>query len=191
MTYREKVNGRLVDTWTRDEPDWRGGCSLIAMMFLAGLIIGFIMGTHVAPMPAPATTPQPDASVLTGSVGARTQVRPSASPEQTSAQLSGIGSPLEGRKGIIAQATIGGPNYLAIPIGPGHLVKICGPAACLTLRSTDAGPNHERLVAGRIADVALGHWKTICGLPQSRGTCRGSWQTLDSPPLPATDTELP
>jgi len=32
-----------------------------------------------------------------------------------------------------------GPAYLAIPIGPGHRVRVCGPADCIDLVSTDAG----------------------------------------------------
>jgi hypothetical protein len=100
------------------------------------------------------------------------------------APQSGIGSPLEGRRGIIAQAVGHGSDYLAVPIGPGRLVRLCA-VKCLTMVSTDAGPNRQKLKAGRIADVALGAWLTICGKPQSAGTCVGRWETVDE--LPATD----
>lgn len=182
MTQLNRVDGKTVTFWDKQpEPDWRSGLTLLVVVFVVGLIVGIIVGTGQPSRSAPVTTPRPDASEATGSVGAAAQARPSASPEPTGA----VGSPAEGRQGIIAYATIGGPGYLAIPIGPGHLVTICGPAACWTTVSTDAGPNHERLLAGRIADVAVGQWERICGQQRTAGTCRGRWYTTEQ--LPATD----
>ena len=68
-----------------------------------------------------------------------------------------------------------GPAYLAIPIGPGHRVTVCGPADCVELVSTDAGPDLERQREGRIADVAVGLWERICGVDRRFGGCPGSW----------------
>jgi len=68
-----------------------------------------------------------------------------------------------------------GAAYLAIPIGPGHRVTVCGPADCVELVSTDAGPDLERQREGRIADVAVGLWERICGVDRRFGGCPGSW----------------
>lgn len=182
-----RVEGRHVTVWDRDEPTgWRSGCALLATTFIVGFLFGFFLSA-AASRPASATTPQPVNSP-TGSVGAAAQVQPSTSPVPSEApQLANVRT---GRTGIIAYADESlGVGYLAIPIGPGHLVTICGPAACWTTISTDAGPAPERLRAGRIADVAVGWWERICGLPRTRGTCRGSWQLAIN--LPATDTETP
>lgn len=78
-------------------------------------------------------------------------------------------------------------DYLALPIGPGHLVRVCGPARCLTLVSTDAGPNRQSLLAGRIADVSVELFRKLSGLPASAGLFRGSWRLTI--PLPETSTE--
>jgi hypothetical protein len=191
VTQLHRVDGKTVSFWDKEppQPDWRSGLGLLVAAFIAGLVFGFIFGAGQPSRQAPATTPQPS------SAGAQRSSVPAPSPTaagqvgvtDTSPEPTGaVGSVAEGRHGIIAYATIGGPGYLAIPIGPGHLVKICGPAACWTTVSTDAGPNHERLLAGRIADVAVGQWERICGRSRTRGTCVGTWQTVDVP-LPATD----
>jgi hypothetical protein len=181
----QKVDGKTVTTWDyADEIDWRSGCGLLSAVFVIGIVVGFIVGANLPPQSAPATVPEPSTADVQRSAvsdytlptAAGVEGIADASPEPTGE----VGSVAEGRKGIIAYATIGGPSYLAIPIGPGHRVKICGPAACWTTVSTDAGPNHERLVAGRIADVAVGQWERICGLPRTSGTCRGSWHTVDA-----------
>ena len=83
-----------------------------------------------------------------------------------------------GRQGLIAWADLG-PAYLAIPLGPGHRVTICGPGGCLETVSTDAGPNRAMLKTGRIADLAPGLWEVVCGLPRSRGLCEGTWTVVE------------
>ena len=80
------------------------------------------------------------------------------------------------RQGIVNWAGAShGPAYLALPIGPGHRVELCGPAGCLTLVSTDAGPDRERQRAGRIADLAVGLWESISGVPRGYGGFVGTW----------------
>jgi hypothetical protein len=64
-----------------------------------------------------------------------------------------------------------GPAYLALPIGPGHKVELCGPGGCLVMVSTDIGPSLAMQRAGRAADLAVEAWEYICGLPRSRGLC--------------------
>lgn len=97
----------------------------------------------------------------------------------------------QGRTGTITHMGAGYPaSYLALPIGAGHRVRICGPARCLTLTSTDAGPDRAMLQAGRIADVSVQTFESLCGCPSSRGTFQGSWKLVGpSIPLPETSTE--
>jgi hypothetical protein len=93
----------------------------------------------------------------------------------------------EGREGVIAHTGSSTP-YLAIPLGPGVRVRICA-ERCLTLTSTDAGPNHDMLVAGRIADVDTATFEYLCQCPASQGLVHGRWfLAID---LPATDTFTP
>ena len=41
---------------------------------------------------------------------------------------------------------------------------------------------------GRIADLAIGQWLKISGLPASRGLVAGSIERVGAPKLPPTDT---
>jgi len=98
----------------------------------------------------------------------------------------------EGREGIVTHMGAGFPaDYLAIPIGPGVTVTICGPAQCLVRTSTDAGPSRASLEAGRIADVSVELFRELCGCDESRGWFRGSWHVGGDRHVvpPATDTE--
>jgi hypothetical protein len=85
------------------------------------------------------------------------------------------------RSGILAFADESfGPDYLAIPAGPGHRVEICGPGGCETLTSTDAGPDAAALARGRIADLALVRFAHVCGFSgvdetRRRGLCQATW----------------
>lgn len=103
-------------------------------------------------------------------------------------------SPHVGRDGAIAHTGSTTP-YLAIPLGPGVRVRICGPAACITATSTDGGPNRAMLLAGRIADLDIPRWERVCGVPASAGLCQGSWRVVgaEAPRVtpPPTDTEPP
>jgi hypothetical protein len=93
----------------------------------------------------------------------------------------------EGREGTIAHSG-SSSFYLAIPLGPGVRVRICA-ERCLTLTSTDAGPNREMLLAGRIADVDMRTFEFLCQCPASQGLVHGRWfLAID---LPATDTLTP
>lgn len=177
-----------------------GRINLLAIVIagISGLIIGLCIHATVfaaAPRSAPPTahleTPPALAVVSAPSPGPSVVPPPLAAPVVLD-DGGGIDSAAvglsHGRTGIIAQATGHGPDYLAIPIGPGHLVTICGPGDCWTTVSTDGGPNHEMLVAGRIADVAVGHWVDICGVPAVFGLCDGSWIEVDGQvTVPPTD----
>lgn len=194
------------------------GLAWIVGAVLAALLIAHL-ARDAAPRSAPdPTAPQPGASVATGSVGAPAQVqvgasgpRPSGAPTsepgaierpgqgETSRGSSIVGAPADtriagrldpaiGREGDIAHSGSRTP-YVAIPLGPGIRIRVCGPADCLEVTSTDAGPNHDMLVAGRIMDLDIGRWEQVCGVPATFGLCPGSWIRVTGPQLtpPATD----
>ena len=95
------------------------------------------------------------------------------------------------RSGVISHMGSGYPDsYLALPIGRGHTVRLCGPAACRTMTSNDVGPD-QRVHPDRIADVSARVFEELCGVPASAGLCRGSWTLVDDAlpdKLPETDT---
>ena len=62
-----------------------------------------------------------------------------------------------------------GHGYLALPEGKGHRVRICGDGGCLTMTSTDAGPDKAMQRAGRVCDLNDWAWAKVTGLPLSRG----------------------
>lgn len=69
-------------------------------------------------------------------------------------------------KTAYGKASTYGPGYagfLALPEGPGILVEVCGPAGCIIRRSNDAGPNLAMQRAGRIIDLNVSDFETICG----------------------------
>jgi len=179
---------------------------LIAAAFAAGYLARDVLA---APRPALTTTPPPGASGAIGSVDASARERPGTSSAPTGAPpvrralepetaqdgpspegprvlapMTGGGSLARGRTGILAYASRAhGATYLAIPIGPGHRVTICAAATgrCLERTSTDAGPNRERLQAGRIADVSFVDFAWLCSCdPAAVGTIRGSWRLASS-----------
>lgn len=68
-----------------------------------------------------------------------------------------------------------GSRYLALPAGPGVRVRICGPVACVTRISTDAGPSLSMQRHGRIADLSRMDFARICGCrPEAAGLVRVS-----------------
>ncbi len=84
-----------------------------------------------------------------------------------------------------------GSSYLAMRLPRGTLVTITGPGGSWTARVNDYGPS-SKIVPARIADIAVGHWAHVCGLPPSAGLCRVS-VTLGAgapvPTAPATDVD--
>lgn len=84
-----------------------------------------------------------------------------------------------------------GPDYLALPDGPGHRVTICGPAACITRTSTDAGPDKAMQRAGRVADLSFRDFGIVCGCdPWTVGLVRVTVSRETLATLPPTDTVL-
>lgn len=81
-----------------------------------------------------------------------------------------------------------GPRYLALPDGPGLTVTICGPAACVTRTSTDAGPDLAMQRKGRIADLSFADFATVCGCtPRLIGTVEVTIQDGAGVTPPPTD----
>lgn len=96
---------------------------------------------------------------------------------------------LRTRQGTLWQAVGHGSRYLAIPEGPGHRVRIIGPAGAVTVTSTDAGPALFRQRQGRIGDLALGLWARVCGRSRiPRGYCDATIVYGNVPAVPPTDT---
>lgn len=107
-------------------------------------------------------------------------VRPGGNPQPTGA----VGAALIG--GVLSYvAPRYGPEYLALPFPRGTVAEICGPADCVLRRSTDFGPD-QRVHPDRIADLSAADWQVVCGLPLSRGTCRGTVE-LEPPVDPSDD----
>lgn len=82
-----------------------------------------------------------------------------------------------------------GDRYLALPEGPGVLVEVCGNAACVTRRSTDAGPDLAMQRQGRVVDLNAYDFERVCGCPASVGLIEVTVEYLAEIELPATDTE--
>lgn len=91
------------------------------------------------------------------------------------------------REGVVSYVDGAGSDYLALPIGRGHTVELCGPASCRVMTSTDIGP-HQGIHPDRIADVGPSTFRELCGCPSSRGLFRGSWSVVPTITLPPTDT---
>ncbi|HTR71886.1 MAG TPA: hypothetical protein VMH41_16875 [Mycobacteriales bacterium] len=76
------------------------------------------------------------------------------------------------RRGI---ASTYGPKYserwVALPDGPGWRFRVCGAGGCETLISTDAGPDKAEQRAGRIVDLPVGAFESVCGVPWTMGLC--------------------
>jgi hypothetical protein len=96
-------------------------------------------------------------------------------------------------QGIASQADEShGANYLAMREPRGTRARICGAGDCLTLTVNDYGPS-ARIRPRRVADIAVGHWERITGLPRSRGLGQVTVTILSrphgpAPTLPPTDT---
>jgi hypothetical protein len=99
----------------------------------------------------------------------------------------------EVREGIASTYGNGYEGYLALPEGPGHRVRVCGPAACIVRTSNDAGPSLAMQRAGRIVDLDATDFNAVCGCRwQTVGLVKVTVEYLDSGPrstLPPTDTE--
>ena len=107
---------------------------------------------------------------------------PSLPPVPRMAAVRSSGTPQRGQAVGSAASTTGtastyGPGYdgyLALPIGPGHRVRICGAGGCVVAVSNDAGPSLAMQRLGRIVDLDVATFERVCGVPWTRGLCRVS-----------------
>lgn len=82
-----------------------------------------------------------------------------------------------------------GRDYLAMRLPRGTRVTLSGPGGTWHAVVNDYGPARR---TGRIADIAVGRWEDICGVPRSLGLCRVTaviTRRDASPTLPPTDVE--
>jgi hypothetical protein len=138
-----------------------------------------------------ASGPEPSGAPHDEAIPRTRGIEPATTPDP--AHQAAVGAPQNlhprvGREGDIAHSGSRSP-YVAIPLGPGIRIRVCGPADCITVTSTDAGPNRASLLAGRIMDLDIGRWERVCGMPARFGLCPGSWVRVgaSSPTLPPTD----
>ena len=117
-----------------------------------------------APTERPAATSRPTAPPPTP----RPTAKPTPKPRQVAPRASGrVVSGVASRMGPAFPS-----SYLALPRGAGITVRICGAGGCVTMRSTDAGPDLAMQRAGRVADLSDAVWQAVCGLPLSAGLCK-------------------
>ena len=212
-----RVGGELLDErayriglvdGAASHPLWRRIIAAIVGAFIAGLLIGrLIVPVSAAPRPAQpvisgAAIEAGATGNLAGQIGAPLQDRdPARSGEYASgAPTSDSGTAIA--SGIVAYAAPAlGDRYLALPGGPGSLVRICTngsaniprniPARCLERTSTDAGPTLSMQRAGRIADVSFADFAWLCRCdPPDVGLLVATieWIRPELTP-PATETE--
>lgn len=160
------------------------GLLAIVVGFLLGALIGSIVTIAVVnAAPRPAQLDMPPAGppgAPSGEATSRTrEVEPATTPDlvpqasggapfiSPAADLSpppAITEPPAVEGGIASFVDpVFGPRYLALPEGPGHRVRICGPAGCVTRISTDAGPDLAMQREGRIADLSFADFRRVCG----------------------------
>ena len=86
----------------------------------------------------------------------------SGAPTHTAADVT-----LEGIASWVAPRY--GKGYLAMRLPKGTHVTLSGPGGTWEAVVNDYGPAKR---TGRIADIAVGRWEDICGVPRSLGLCR-------------------
>jgi len=170
----------------------------LVLGYTAGVVIGRVTATSRSAQTTEAVDVSgPSSAALTGvppdpalvPAAATADVRPVGAPSPAAATTQPtptvVGSATPGasmsgfdawmRDGLLAWADEShGPAYLAVPWGPGYLVTVCGPGGCLTLTSTDAGPDLAMQRARRVGDLAVGLWESVCGVPRTIGLCPAS-----------------
>lgn len=128
-------------------------------------------GATPRPSPRPAVVPSAARAGTAG--GVRDGAPPAAfnglHPIAESWRSTGTAS------GIASHMGAGFPaGYLALPIGPGYFVRICGAGGCVEMRSTDAGPDLAMQREGRVADLSVAVFVKVCGVPAGLGLCQVS-----------------
>ena len=119
-----------------------------------------------APSPAPATL-APSARAVP-----RLASRRNAGTPQRGQDSRPTGSTTGVQRGTASTYGPGYDGWLALPSGPGHRVRVCGAGGCIVRVSNDAGPSLAMQRLGRIVDLDVADFETVCGVPWTRGLCR-------------------
>lgn len=84
------------------------------------------------------------------------------------------------RSGIASTYGPGWDGWIAWPDGPGWRLRVCGPGGCLTVVSTDAGPDKamQRAPYNRVIDLDVFSFEYVCAQPWRMGLCPVSVQVL-------------
>jgi hypothetical protein len=73
--------------------------------------------------------------------------------------------------GIASTYGPGFDGYLALPGGRGIHVRVSGPGGTVERVSNDAGPSLYWQRHGRVVDLDVADFETVCGTVWTRGTC--------------------
>ncbi len=71
--------------------------------------------------------------------------------------------------GIASTYGPGWDGWIAWPGGPGWKLRICGPARCVVIVTTDAGPDRAMQRAGRVVDLDVATFERVAGAPWTIG----------------------
>ncbi len=163
-----------------------------ALVFCLGVTIG-IMASYLVWHPVPSYATPRSAQLVPVPPAALT-----GAPHLSAiAPFDGLGMPVQAAPQITGNAGWAssslGSSYLAMRLPSGTLVTITGPGGSWTARVNDYGPS-SKIAPPRIADIAVGHWTHVCGLPPSAGLCRvsvtlGAGAPAPVPTAPATDLD--
>ena len=74
--------------------------------------------------------------------------------------------------GIASTYGPGWDGWLAWPGGPGWKLRVCGPAKCVVIVTTDAGPDRAMQRAGRVVDLDVPTFERVAGAPWTIGLTR-------------------
>lgn len=131
--------------------------------------------------PARRTTPSPAVANVATSEGTDGPADSHAGGTAADVTLEGIASWVAPRYG---------KSYLAMRLPKGTHVTLSGPGGTWEAVVNDYGPAKR---TGRIADIAVGRWEDICGVPRSLGLCRVTAVITNRAAiaLPETDQEEP
>ncbi|HEV8488973.1 MAG TPA: hypothetical protein VGQ58_04210 [Candidatus Limnocylindrales bacterium] len=182
---------------------------IVATAIALGVVVGWMVGTaYAAPRPPaqqglmpPAYSVYAEPERRTGAPhGEAAPGTPGAEPATTSdpAQQAAGGAPPTAvtippacwpgpcdanwlvRTGDASTYGPGWDGWTAIPEGPGYRIRVCGPADCAELLTTDAGPD-QRIHPDRVVDLDVPTFEDVCGVPWRMGTCPVSVTILRVP----------
>ena len=74
--------------------------------------------------------------------------------------------------GIASTYGPGWDGWIAWPGGPGWRLRICGVGGCVTVITTDAGPDLAMQRAGRLVDLDVARFERVAGVPWTTGLTR-------------------